>query len=105
MSYPGLLNQSVQIKRKTSTDRHGREVTGSATSYSARFERKTRNIFQPNGSVLVIEARVFLPNSATVALDDELIYDGTSYRVVTIKDQQGATARHHITVEVTKWQK
>lgn len=105
MSYATLLNQSVQIKRKSGTDRHGRETVGAATTYSARFERRTRNIFQPNGSVLVIEGRVFLPNSALVATDDELIYDSTSYRIVIVKDQQGAAARHHITVEVTKWQK
>lgn len=105
MSYSGLLNQSVQIKQKTGLDRHGRELTGSATSYAARFERKTRNLFQPNGSIITIEARVFLPNTAVVAVDDELVYDNASYRVVVIKDQQGRAARHHITVEVTKWQK
>lgn len=105
MSYTGLLNQTVQIKQRSSYDRHGREVTGTATSYAARFERHTRNIFQPNGSVLVIEGKVFLPNTAVVSLNDELIYDGTSYRVVIINDQQGATARHHISCEVTKWQK
>jgi hypothetical protein len=105
MSYSGLLKQDIQIKRKTGLDRHGREVTGTATSYKARFERHTRNMFLPNGSVLVIVARVFLPNDALVALDDELIYDGTSYRVVTIHDQQGKGARHHITAEVVKWQK
>lgn len=105
MSYSSLLNQTVTIKVKSGTNRYGREVVGAGTDYAARFERRSRNIFKPDGSVTTIDGRVFLPNTATVSIDSELVYDGTSYRVVTISDRQGRTARHHITAEVTRWNK
>lgn len=105
MSYASLLNQSVTIKVKSGTNRYGRETVGSGTTYPARFERRSRNIFKPDGSVTTIDGRVFLPNTATVSIDSELVYDSQSYRVVTISDRQARTARHHITVEVVKWNK
>lgn len=105
MSYDSLLNQTVQIKRKSGLDRHGRETVGSATSYSARFERTNKNVFKPDGSLLTIDGKVFLPNAAAVGIDDELIYETVSYRVVNVKDRQGYTDRHHITCEVVKWLK
>lgn len=104
MSFDGLLNQSITTYPRTSYDEYGREVVGSATTLSCRFQRKTKQRLAPNGSVIVIDAIVFVPTASDIDTGDKVTYDGADYKVISRYDSvDGDGNTHHLTLEVAKW--
>lgn len=105
MSFSSLLNQTISIYNKTGLDVTGREVTSAATSVKANFQRSNKNIMLPNGTVVQIEALIFVKPSVTVNNGDRVSYSGVDYKVVGKHHRIGRTgAVHHLELDVIKWQ-
>lgn len=104
MSIKGLLNQTISIYSKSGYNAYGRETVGSATEVQARFQKKTRQKLLPNGSLVTIEAIVYIPSDTTIAVDDKITYGGVDYKVYGIYSAiDGTGDTNHIKLEVTKW--
>jgi hypothetical protein len=104
MSILGLLNQTITLASKSGYNRYGREVVTAGASIQARFQKQVKQRLLPNGSLITIEAIVYVPANTTVATDDKITYGGVDYKVYgiyTAVDRSGDT--NHLKLEVTKW--
>lgn len=105
MSYAGLLNQVVSLSTKSGYDGEGRETFSATSSISARFQKMVKRKLLPNGSVITIDAIVYIPASTTVASDDKITYNSDVYKVVGIYEAvDGEGNVHNIKLELVKWQ-
>ena len=104
MSVNGLLNQQIVITSKTGYNAYGRETVSTANTVQARFQKTTKQRLLPNGSLLVIEAIVYVPSDTTVVIDDKVTYGGTDYKVYGIYTAiDGSGDTNHLKLELTKW--
>ena len=104
MSINGLLNQTITIASKSGYNAYGRENVGAGTSVKARFQKKTKQRLLPNGSVIMIEATVYVPADTTIAIDDKITYDSVNYKVFGIYDAvDGGGDINHKKLELTRW--
>ena len=104
MSINSLLNQQISIVTKTGYNAYGREVVGTATTVQARFQRNTKQKLLPNGSLITIEATVYVPSDTTVAIDDKVTYSDTDYKVFGIYTAiDGVGDTNHLKLELVKW--
>lgn len=104
MSINGLLNQQITIASKTGYNAYGRESVGAGSTVQARFQKSQKQKLLPNGSLLTIEAIVYVPSDTVVVVDDKVTYGGIDYKVYgiyTAVDGTGST--NHIKLELVKW--
>jgi hypothetical protein len=100
----GLLNQVITISSKTGYNSYGREVTTAATSVYARFQKTNKQKLLPNGSMITVEAIVYVPSDTVVVIDDKVTYGGIDYKVYGIYTAvDGAGRTNHLKLELTKW--
>lgn len=105
MAYNGLLNQTITLSSHTSYDEYGSTQFGTAVSYNARVQLKREEIKLENDQVVELLGRVFLPATATIAINDKLSFNGIDYKVVNIEPKiVGNGSTHHLEVDITKWQ-
>lgn len=104
MAIEGLLNQTITLYGKSSYNAEGREVVGSGTSVSARIQPKTKRRLLPDGSVITVDAVVFVASSVTINTDDRIAYGGDQYKVLAVYPVPGGDgSTHHKEVELIKW--
>lgn len=104
MALAGLLNQTITLYLKSSYNAYGREVVGSGTDYLARVQQTTKQKLSPTGSLITIDAIVYLDPSVSVNIDDRIAFDSQQYKVYgkyTAVDGAGKT--NHIKLELVKW--
>ena len=100
----GLMSQTVTIARRSSRDRYGKSTFGAAVSSPARFELSEKRRLLPNGDLVIIAGRVFLPADVSVDTDDRLTYDSVNYRVFSVDTIAGGSGKtHHLELDVTRW--
>jgi hypothetical protein len=88
----GLLNQTITIYNKSSLDAYGRESYSAGASEHARVEVGNKNYLKPNGETIVIDATAFVKNTATISIDDKILWSAVYYKVIylnKIVDGQG----------------
>ena len=102
MSIADLLNQTVTIEPKTGEDIQGKPSYGAAVAYAARVRPDETLIKAPDGSDVLIRARLTLLPDAVVSVGDRAtLPDGQQADVLTVgtvADGQGEP--HHIKVGV-----
>lgn len=104
MSILGLLNQTITIASKSGYNAYGRETIGASTSVKSRFQKQTKQKLLPNGSLVTIEAIVYVPSDTTVAIDDKVTYNSVDYKVYGIYAAiDGSGDTHHLKLELVKW--
>ena len=104
MSINGLLNQQITITSNTGYNQYGREVTSGATVVQARFQKTNKQKLLPNGSMITIEATVYVPGDTIVVIDDKVTYGGIDYKVYGIYTAVDGTGRtNHLKLDLTKW--
>lgn len=104
MSITGLMNQTITISTKSGYNAYGRETVGVETDVVARFQKKTKMKVLPNGSVLTIEAIVYVPSDTVVGVDDKVTYSGSDYKVHGIYEAvDGQGRKNHLKIELIKW--
>lgn len=105
MGITSLFNQTISLYNKSSYDDEGREVVGSATSVRCRFQRTSKRRLLPNGTLLTIDAIVYIPGTTSINTDDKVTFAGVNYKVIGRYDAIGANGvANHIKLEVVKWQ-
>lgn len=105
MSFLGLLNQAITIYPKSGYGADGRETLSTGNSVQARVQETTKRRLLPNGSLATIDAIAYVPGDTTVSTDDRIDYSGTMYKVFGKYGAIGAAGnRHHIKLELVKWQ-
>lgn len=105
MSFAGLLRQEVTIYPKTGYGADGRSTAGTGVTVKARIQETTKRKLLPTGTLITIDAIVYVPASTTVATDDKLVYGSNSYKVFgKYSAIGGAGQTHHIKLELIKWQ-
>lgn len=104
MSLNSLLNQTIAIVTKTGYNAYGREVVGTSTDVQARFQKTAKQKLLPNGSVITIEATVYVPPGTTVDIDDKVTYASVDYKVYGIYTAiDGVGDTNHLKLELVKW--
>jgi hypothetical protein len=104
MSFESLLNQTITIYNKASTDKWGRKTVGSGTSVSARLKEATDTFLLPNGEVQIVDGVAYVDAGTTVSVDDKISYNSIDYRVLKKEVQvDGAGTNHHIKLILIKW--
>lgn len=104
MSVNGLLNQQITIANMSSYNAYGREVVGASTTVQARFQKSNKQKLLPNGSLITIEAIVYVPSGTTVAIDAKVTFGSDDYKVYGIYTAVDGTGRtNHLKLELTKW--
>lgn len=104
MGINGLLNQTITLYSKSGYNAYGRENVGSGTSVQSRFQKQTKQKLLPNGSLITIEAVVYVPADTTVAVDDKVTYGSVDYKVYAIYAAvDGVGTTNHLKLELTKW--
>jgi len=104
MTLASLLNQTATIYNHSGFDSYGRASFTTSSSISCRFQQVTKRRMLPNGAVLTIDAKMWVPATQTISIDDKVTYDGTDYKVISVNKaikQEGTT--HHISIELQKW--
>lgn len=105
MGVGSLLNQEVTLYNKSSYDGYGRAVQGEGTGEMARIQPKQKRVRDGKGDTLVIEAVAYFMRDVTIAEDDQVDYDGNSYRVLNVYKTPGARGRtEFVRAELVKWQ-
>ena len=104
MALTDLFNQTITIASKTGYNEYGRETTSGATAIQSRFQKTTKQKLLPNGSLITIEATVYVPAATVVVVDDKVTYGGVDYKVYGIyAATDGAGATNHLKLELVKW--
>lgn len=104
MSVNSLLNQQISIVTKTGYNAYGRETVSTATTVQARFQKNVKQKLLPNGSLITIEATVYVPADTTVGIDDKVSYASTDYKVYGIYTAiDGVGDTNHLKLELVKW--
>ena len=104
MSLIGLLNQTITIYAKSSYGADGREIVGAGVSVQSRFQATTKRKLLPNGSLLTIDAIVYVLSTITVNTDDKVSYNGSDYKVYgKYAAIDGAGQTNHFKLELIKW--
>lgn len=105
MSLRGLLRQSVIIKNPTGTsDRHGKDTLGSATTVRARFERKYKIIYSADKEKTPIHGICIVNPDTDVEIGAQLEFDGQKYRVLERNDATGRKGDvHHYELMCQYW--
>lgn len=104
MSINGLLNQTITIYPKSGYNAYGRESVGTGVSVKSRFQKQTKQKLLPNGSLITIEAIVYVPPTTTVNIDDKVTYGSIDYKVYGIYGAvDGVGVTSHIKLELVKW--
>lgn len=105
MSLASMLNQSIVIKASTGApDAFGRPGFGAGVTTNCRFEKMNKIKLLPNGNSITIDARIFVPAGASVAVDDHVEFGTDIYKVITVSvlvDGRGAT--RHKELELQSW--
>lgn len=104
MSITGLLNQTLTLYGKSSYNSEGREVVGSGSSVKCRFQRTTKRRVLPDGSLLTIDAIVYVAGDTSINTDDKVTFGGDNYKVAGIYSAvDGAGSTNHLKLELIKW--
>lgn len=104
MSIKSLLNQSLTLYNRSGYGSDGEPTFSSGVATACRFEAKTKRILLPDGSVLTIDAEIWVGPDVTVSTNDKANYDSNDYKVVDIAkvvDETGNT--HHQELRLVKW--
>lgn len=105
MSFIGLLNQTITLRRKSGYDGYGRESMGSATTYRCRFQQTNRTILLATGDSIILDGYIDVLGTCPVQNNDRITYNGEDYRVINRKEAIGRNGNlHHITLGVKLWQ-
>lgn len=101
----GLLNQTISVQGKTGYDVFGRETHDTASNVKCRFQKSPIQRLLPNGSLITIEAVVYVADDADVDIDDRVTFDSEDYKVYgKYQAVDGLGNTNHYKLELTKWQ-
>lgn len=104
MGINSMLNQQITIASKTGYNAYGRETVTGATIVQARFQKSSKQRLLPNGTLLTIEAIVYVPSDTVVVIDDKVTYGGIDYKVYGIYTAIDGTGNtNHLKLELCKW--
>jgi len=85
------LNQTVTIKSRTGYDAYGKPTKGSTSTIEARIQEKTNRLIDDKGQQFRTDAELWLKPTQTIALDDVVTFESTTYKVVRIDTKRGFT--------------
>lgn len=104
MSLASLLNQTITISTAGGRDKFGNTVNGSAVSYSARFEKKTKTIVTEQSDRTPIHGSVFVGPGTVVAKGDKVNFESQDYKVMEIAPMvDGRGNVRHTELLVQRW--
>lgn len=104
MGINSMLNQQIIIASKTGYNAYGRETVTGSTVVQARFQKTNKQLLLPNGSLLTIEAVVYVPSDTVVVVDDKVTYGGVDYKVYGIYTAIDGTGKiNHLKLDLCKW--
>ena len=94
-----LMNDTVTIQPRSSTNSYGQRTWGSSTSYTGRVSFQTRLMRGADGRERVSSGRVYLRGAYAISTDAKLTLPSGATPVIssveTFSDEDGA---HHTTV-------
>lgn len=99
-----LLNQTCTISTAGAPDRFNKASFSAEVTWACRFQRTNRIMQTATAEKTPIDGVVTMSAKAVVAINDKLIFDGASYRVMMIApgiDGQGQTRQLKLSVQ--KW--
>lgn len=100
-----MLRQTLTLYSESSYNAEGREVVGSGTDYSCRFQASSKQRLLPNGSIVSIDAVAYVMPDVDIEFDDHVEFDGTRYKVLgTYKTPGGDGQTKFIKLELALWQ-
>lgn len=100
-----MLNQRISIYSTPSFNAEGREVFTGSVVVKCRFQQMNKRKLLPNGDIIMIDGKVFVPGNTDVETNNKVVFDSVDYKVLSkyvAVDGQGNT--HHIELELIKWQ-
>lgn len=105
MSAVSLMNQRITVATRTGYDGEGAEVFGGNTVVQARVQQTSRRKLLPNGSVITIDAIVYVPPETTIETNDKVTYSSVAYKVLSkYTAVDGSGNADHLKLELVKWQ-
>lgn len=90
-----LNTEGVTRAAVTGHDSDGQPTWASAAALRCRYEPKHRRLTLASGETILSSGRVFVLPTQAAALNDKIIYNGTTYRVAVIEEQMGFNSLHH----------
>ncbi len=105
MSFAGLLNQTITVKAPAaSVDDYGRPSFGAAVTTSCRFEKMNKTKLLPNGQMITIDGRVFIPGDVAAQINSHVEFGADIYKVVSVSEMvDGAGNTRHKELELQSW--
>lgn len=92
----GYLNTTgVTRAAITGHDSDGQPTWASAVALVCRFEPKYRRIATSTGESVVSAGRVFILPNQTGAINDQISYNGKTYRVIQVDEEMGFNSVSH----------
>jgi hypothetical protein len=104
MNVDHLLRQTCVVYTAGAQDRFGKNEYGTGVSYACRFQSTSRIIKDQKGEKTPIVAVFTLAASAVVSINDKVVFNGESYRVMMFDpaiDGRGIT--RHYKMSVSRW--
>lgn len=90
LNTPGVTMASV-----TGHNQDGDPTWGAAAAIRCRYEAKRKLLRLADGETVVSAGRLFVEPSLAVAVNNKIIYNGTTYRVLEIDEQFGFNSINH----------
>lgn len=91
MGISNYLNQTVTLLGKSSYDKYGKPVVGAGISIAARLQETTRRIVTGKQQELGVDAELWVLPAQTIEVDDQIQYEGITYKVVKVDTKRGFT--------------
>jgi len=89
MGIENYLNQTVSLLGKTSYDKYGKPVVGAGTNIIGRLQETTRRIVTGKQQEIGIDAELWVLPTQTLNIDDQISYNGVTYKVVKVDTKRG----------------
>lgn len=93
MSYESQLQHTVTIKRQNGTDDYGDNTYEADADVKARMVLTDTSTVNGQGETIPIHALLHVLPGTALKAGDSVVYDGTSYRVETVKRTPDGTGQ------------
>lgn len=100
MSFPGLLNQTLEIFPKSGNDAYGNQELGAGVSVSARIEAVAEEVIDSEGKQRVARSRIFLEPTVSISVEDKVLLPDETKKEDVIKVEKviNSGELHHLEV-------
>jgi hypothetical protein len=105
MSFAGLLNQTITIKPPAaSVDDYGRPSFGAGVVTTCRFEKLNKTKLLPNGQLITIDGRVFIPGDVAAQINSHVEFGTDLYKITAVSELvDGRGTIRHKELELQLW--